>query len=170
MKPLLYVDGYNIIGAWSEADREGWPLDECRDRLIHIIEDYAGYTDQEVWLVFDGYRTERPVRTVDERQVITVVYTKHGETADHYIERMCQQLPRYREARVATSDGIEQTLILGRGAIRLSARELWRELTAVRSSGRHQHQSKPVRSGTSMTAAMTPEQYAQLDALRRRNG
>lgn len=104
MKPLLYVDGYNIIGAWARAQREGWPLDECRDRLIHLLQDYAGYTGQEVWLVFDGYKAERPLRSVEERDGLTVVYTRHGETADHYIERMCQLLPRYREARVATSD------------------------------------------------------------------
>ena len=115
MKPLLYVDGYNIIGAWPQAQREGWPLDECRDRLIHLLQDYAGYTGQEVWLVFDGYKAERPLRSVEERDGLTVVYTRHGETADHYIERMCQLLPRYREARVATSDYTEQTLILGRG-------------------------------------------------------
>ena len=169
MKPLLYVDGYNVIGAWAEAAREAWPLDECRDRLLHLMEDYAGYSGQEVWLVFDGYRTERPVRTVENRDGLTVVYTKHGETADHYIERMCQQMPKYREARVATSDGVEQTLILGRGATRLSARELWRELNAVRSSGRDKHRAKP-QSGTSMTASMSAEQYAWLDELRRGKG
>ncbi|MDD3334908.1 MAG: NYN domain-containing protein [Eubacteriales bacterium] len=168
MKPLLYVDGYNVIGAWAQADREGWPLDECRDRLIHLMEDYAGYTEQEVWLIFDGYRTERPLRTIEQRAVLTVVYTRHGETADHYIERMCQQLPRYREARVATSDGVEQTLILGRGATRLSARELWRELGTVRSAGRDRHQAKPSGGGTSMAAALSAEQYALLEELRRK--
>ena len=126
MKPLLYVDGYNIIGAWPDANRENWPLDDCRDRLIHLLQDYAGYTGQEVCLVFDGYKADRPLRSVETRADLTVVYTRHGETADHYIERMCQQLPKYREARVATSDSIEQTLILGRGATRLSARTVAR--------------------------------------------
>lgn len=167
MKPLLYVDGYNVIGAWHEAQKEQWPLDECRDRLIHQMEDYAGYTDQEVWLVFDGYRTERPRRTVEEKQNLTVVYTRHGETADHYIERLCQELPKYREARVATSDNVEQTVILGRGATRLSSREFWREVSSIRSSGRDRHRAKPSFGSTSFAAAMTPEQYALLDELRR---
>ena len=167
MKPLLYVDGYNVIGAWPQANRESWPLDECRDRLIHLLEDYAGYTDQEVWLIFDGYKADRPVRSVEERGAITIVYTRHGETADHYIERMCQQLPRYREARVATSDGIEQTLILGRGATRLSARELWRELTRERASGRGRHQAPSAQQRTSLSSALSAEQYAALDKLRR---
>ncbi len=167
MKPLLYVDGYNIIGTWPEAVRNGWPLDECRDRLIHILQDYAGYTGQEVWLIFDGYKAERPVRSVDERDGLTVVYTRHGETADHFIERMCQLLPRYREARVATSDGVEQTLILGRGATRLSARELWRELEKERSSGRRRHRSPSAQQRTALSSALSAEQYAELDRLRR---
>lgn len=167
LKPLLYVDGYNIIGAWPKAAQENWPLDECRDRLIHLLQDYAGYTGQEVWLVFDGYKADRPLRSVDERANLTVVYTRHGETADHFIERMCQDLPRYREARVATSDGIEQTLILGRGATRLSARELWRELNEERSSGRGRHQAPSAQQRTSISAALSAEQYAALDKLRR---
>lgn len=167
MKPLLYVDGYNVIGAWDEAAKNGWPLDECRDRLIHVLEDYAGYTGQEVWLIFDGYKAERPVRSVEQRAGLTVVYTRHGETADHYIERMCQLLPRYREARVATSDGVEQTLILGRGATRLSARELWRELRRERSSGRGRHQAPSAQQRTALCSALSAEQYAVLDKLRR---
>lgn len=167
MKPLLYVDGYNVIGAWAEAQGHGWPLDECRDRLIHLLEDYAGYTDQEVWLVFDGHKAERLVRTVDRRPALTVVYTKHGETADQFIEHMCQHLPRYREARVATSDSTEQTLILGRGATRLSARELLEELRNQRSLGRTLSRSAPLSGGSSLRASLSQEVHAQLERLRR---
>lgn len=167
MRKLLYVDGYNIIGAWYEAEKNQWPLDECRDRLIHLMEDYAGYTDQEVWLVFDGHKAARPLRTVDQRAGLTVVYTKHGETADHFIERECQLLPRYREARVATSDGLEQTIILGRGATRLSARELWRELRQERSSGHDRYQAQSARNHTSIASALSDEQYEKLEKLRR---
>ncbi|MDD3411504.1 MAG: NYN domain-containing protein, partial [Eubacteriales bacterium] len=101
MKPILFVDGYNVIGAWPQAQREGWPLEEARDRLTHLLEDYAGYTGQEIKLVFDGHHSDRLLRSVDEKSGLTVIYTKHGETADQYIERSCGQLPVYREARVA---------------------------------------------------------------------
>ena len=107
------------------------------------------------------------VRSVDERDGLTIVYTRHGETADHFIERQCQQLPKYREARVASSDGVEQTIILGRGATRMSARELWRELNAERSSGRGRHQMPSAQQRTSLSAALSEEQYAILDRLRR---
>ena len=80
---------------------------------------------------------------------------------------MCQLLPRYREARVATSDYTEQTLVLGRGATRLSAREMWRELDAERSHGRDRHQLPGAQRRTPLSAALTEEQYAALDRLRR---
>ena len=118
MKPILYVDGYNVIGAWPEAKREGWPLDESRDRLTHLLEDYAGYSGQEVVLVFDGHHGERLTPSIETRAGMTVVFTAHGQTADQYIEYACGRLPVYREARVATSDHLEQTVILGRGATR----------------------------------------------------
>ena len=124
-----------------------------------------------MWLVFDGYRTERPLRTVEPKRELTVVYTRHGETADHYIERMCQLLPKYREARVATSDSIEQTLILGRGATRLSAREFWREVQKERDLGRGKFIRQPkqsARSGSgSLRNALSAEQFEWLDQLRR---
>ncbi|MCL1854592.1 MAG: NYN domain-containing protein [Clostridia bacterium] len=167
MKSLLYVDGYNVIGAWGEAQRQGWPIDECRDRLARLLEDYAGYTDQEVWLVFDGHKADRPVRSIERRGLVTLVYTRHGETADQYIERMCGALPRFREARVATSDRVEQVLILGRGATRLSARELLGELSAERNRGQACHRSQPVPEGSVMRAALNEEQYARLERLRR---
>ena len=167
MKPLLYVDGYNVIGAWAEAQKQGWPLDECRDHLAHLLEDYAGYTGQEVWLVFDGHKADRPVRTLERRAGLTLVYTKHGETADQFIEHMCQNLPRYREARVATSDSTEQTLILGRGATRLSAREFLCELRSERSLGQALYKPAPVPEGSAVRAALSQEVHAQLEHLRR---
>lgn len=162
MKPLLLVDGYNVIGAWSEAQRAGWPLDECRDRLVSRLEDYAGYTGQEVWAVFDGYRAQRPLHTVDRRAGVTVVFTRQGETADRFIERMCHIHGRLREVRVASSDGVEQTIALGRGATRLSARELWGEMARAPSLSPAQPAGR-----TSLSAALSAQQYAELDKLRR---
>ncbi len=167
MKPILYVDGYNVIGAWPEAQRGGWPLPESRDRLTHLMEDYAGYSGQEVVLVFDGHHGERPTATVEKREAVTVVYTGHGQTADQYIEYACGRLPAYREARVATSDHLEQTMILGRGATRLSSRELLRELSQIRLSGRQKHAAAPD-GRAKLFSTLSAEQRARLEELRRR--
>ncbi len=169
MKPLLLVDGYNIIGAWSQADRAAWPLHECRDRLIHLLEDYAGYTAQEVVVVFDGYKGDKPISTVEKRGGLSVVYTKRGQTADQYIEAACQGLPPYREARVATSDRVEQTLILGRGATRLSARELLSELQSERSRGRDRHSAGLSAGRVSLFDGVDELTRQRLEAMRRNN-
>ncbi len=132
MKPLLIVDGYNVIGAWSEAEKKGWPLDESRDRLMRQLEDYAGFSGEEILLVFDGYQSERTTTTEEKHGDLTLVFTRHGETADSYIERAAAQTPRYRELRVATSDGLEQSQVLSSGAIRMTSRELLRELREMR--------------------------------------
>ena len=167
MKPILYVDGYNVIGAWPEAERENWPLDESRDRLIHLLEDYAGYSGQEVVLVFDGHHSERPIATVESLATLTVVYTRHGQTADQYIEYACGRLPVYREARVATSDHLEQTMILGRGATRLSSRELLWELSQIRSHGRAKHATAKPETRASLFSGLSEEQRERLERIRR---
>ena len=109
MKPLLIVDGYNVIGAWSEAEKKGWSLDESRDRLMRQLEDYAGFSGEEILLVFDGYQSERTTTTEEKHGDLTLIFTRHGETADSSIERAAAQTPRSRELRVATSDGLEQS-------------------------------------------------------------
>lgn len=143
MKPLLIVDGYNVIGAWSEAEKKGWSLDESRDRLMRQLEDYAGFSGEEILLVFDGYQSERTTTTEEKHGDLTLIFTRHGETADSYIERAAAQTPRYRELRVATSDGLEQSQVLSSGAIRMTSRELLRELREMRKSGMSAHQNQP---------------------------
>lgn len=166
MKPLLLVDGYNIIGAWERVRREGWTHAEAREALIERMADYAGYSAQEVILVFDGGLSERRVRTQERISGITVVFTMHGETADQYIEATCDKTPRYREVRVATSDGIEQTVTMGRGATRLSAREMLIELSHVRKSGRKVH-TDPKAGRNTLDAQLPPDIREALERMRR---
>lgn len=167
MNPILFVDGYNVIGAWAEMQKHPMNIGEARDRLADLLEDYAGYTEQDVILVFDGHLGERPTASVEERRMLTVIYTKHGQTADQYIERACAKTPSYREVRVATSDHLEQTLILGRGATRLSSRELWLELSRERHSLRSKHISNASTAGNPLLGNLSDEQKAALEALRR---
>jgi uncharacterized protein len=167
MNPLLFVDGYNVIGAWREMQRNPIPIGEARDRLIALLEDYAGYTAQDVVLVFDGHLGDRALASVEERHLLTVVFTRHGQTADQYIERACSQTPSYREVRVATSDHLEQTMILGRGATRLSSRELWQELAAQRSQLHSRHVATPAPATTPLLSGLSDEQKLELERIRR---
>ena len=109
MKPLLLVDGYNVIGAWNVPREEHLTIEQARERLVHLIADYAGYSGEEVVVVFDGHYTDRPTRSHMMMHGVEVVFTRHAESADNYIEAACDAAPKWRRVRVATSDAVEQT-------------------------------------------------------------
>lgn len=113
MKPLLLVDGYNVIGAWNVPREEHLTIEQARERLVHLIADYAGYSGEEVVVVFDGHYTDRPTRSHMMMHGVEVVFTRHAESADNYIEAACDAAPKWRRVRVATSDAVEQTVTLG---------------------------------------------------------
>lgn len=167
MKPLLIVDGYNVIGAWKEAEQQNCTIDEARDRLMHLLLDYSGYSGEEVILVFDGYRSDRRTATEEKHANLTVVFTKHGETADSYIERTVVQAPKYRVIRVATSDGQIQTLALGAGATRITSRELLIEMRQVRRTGFAAHERSREPNRNPLGARLPKEVQDALERLRR---
>lgn len=136
---ILIVDGYNVLNARKQAEN-AQALADAREKLLSELQDYAGFSGQRVVLVFDAWQADRRTRSVEEHGPVKVVFTQKGETADHYIERLCDEYAeaisyRQAEVRVATSDALEQTIVLGRGAIRISSRELLLEMRQVRTSG-----------------------------------
>ena len=167
MKALLIVDGYNVIGAWKEAEKHCWTMDESRDRLMHLLMDYSGYTGEEIVLVFDGYQSDKRLTTEEKHGDLTLVFTKHGETADSYIERFVAQKPKYRQARVATNDGAEQAMVLGSGATRMTARELLRELRQMRQAGFDAHATPRTMSRSSLASRLPRDVQEALEKLRR---
>lgn len=131
---ILLVDGYNIIFAWEDLSRLAREsLDAARWALINALSNYQGVKGCQLTLVFDAYRVRDNLGTQTKEGGIHVVYTKEGETADMYIERVSYELSRTHRIKVATSDGLEQILTLGHGAQRLSAADLRREIDAVNS-------------------------------------
>ena len=166
MKPLLLVDGYNVIGAWNVPKAEKLTIEQARERLVDLIADYAGYSGEEVIVVFDGHYTDRPVRSHSTVHGVEVVFTKHAESADNYIEALCQQAPRWRHVRVATSDAVEQTVALGRGAVRISSREFLVQLSQVRNQGRgHMKAERPPRGD--IFSRLPPHQREIFERMRR---
>ena len=128
----LLVDGYNIIFAWDELKKiAATDLDAARARLCDIMSNYRGYRGSTVIVVFDAYRVRGAVEKVEQQNGIYVVYTKERETADMYIERTTYRIARQNRVRVATSDGLEQMIILGHGAVRVPASELRQEVDEV---------------------------------------
>lgn len=128
----LLVDGYNVIFAWDElrkmADAN---LDAARRRLMDILCNYAGYKRCVPILVFDAYKVRGGTREVERHHNLYFVYTKEAETADMYIERATHELAKDHRTRVVSSDGAEQIIVLGNGALRVSARAFAEEVAAV---------------------------------------
>ena len=125
----LLVDGYNIIFAWDELKELAKDnLNMARDRLIDILCNYQGFKQCNLILVFDAYKVKGNVGSAEKIHNINVVYTKEAETADMYIEKITHEIGKKHRVRVATSDNLEQIIILGNGATRLSANELLQEV------------------------------------------
>lgn len=125
----LLVDGYNIIFAWDALKELAQVnLDSARGRLMDILSNYQGYRRMHLILVFDAYKVKGNPGSTVRYHNIDVVYTKEAETADQYIEKVTHQIGRKHHVRVATSDGLEQLIIMGAGAVRVSARELQEEV------------------------------------------
>lgn len=128
----LLVDGYNIIFGWEELNQLAKEnLELARARLINILCNYQGFRRCNLILVFDAYRVKGNHREIEKEHGITVVYTKEAETADMYIEKTAHELGKGHRVRVATSDNVEQIIIMGSGAIRVSATEFLAEVNEV---------------------------------------
>lgn len=131
-REYLLIDGYNIIFAWDDlralAEKS---LDLARTELINRVCNYQGFRQCEVIIVFDAYRVRHNPGEVERVHNISVVYTKEAETADSYIEKASHELSKSHRVRVATSDNQEQLIILGNGAVRLSANSFRAELMEV---------------------------------------
>lgn len=128
----LLVDGYNIIFAWDELKvLAAENLEGARTKLMEIMCNYQGFCGCHLILVFDAYKVKGNPGSVEQFHNISVVYTKEAETADMYIEKTTKEIARKKRVRVATSDGMEQIIILGHGATRISARAFQEEVKRV---------------------------------------
>ena len=128
----LLVDGYNIIFAWDELKAiAAQDISAAREMLVSILSNYQGFRKCKVILVYDAYKVKGNPGSVQTVNGIKVVYTKEAETADTYIERATYELRKERRVRVATSDNMEQVIILGHGAMRVSAHTFHAEVEEV---------------------------------------
>jgi predicted RNA-binding protein with PIN domain len=164
----LVVDGYNIIHAWPELKR--WvdtDLSMARTQLVEILRDYQGWTGMLITIVFDAYQTNALEATIERYEKVTVVYTKNEESADQYIERLVARLKHpKRRVRVATSDWLQQTLVMGQGAIRMSANELGEEVKRAKKLLNEQYlQAKTVHKNN-LEQNIAPDILKELERMR----
>ena len=167
---VLIVDGYNVINVRKPV-RESRGLEDARRMLTDRLHDYAGWSGQRIVLVYDAWLSDRMQRSEERRGPLTVVFTMKGETADQYIERLCDELSddvelRRVELRVATSDLIEQTIAFGRGAVRVSSRELLMEMDMA-SAARGPKVGSAGPRGTTVAERIPEEIREKLERMRR---
>lgn len=128
-KEYLLVDGYNIIFAWEELNELAKAsIDAARNKLMDILSNYQGFIGCTLILVFDAYKVKDNQGEVQKYHNIYVVYTKEAETADQYIEKTTHEIGRKYKVTVATSDALEQVIVMGQGAYRISARDFYEEV------------------------------------------
>jgi predicted RNA-binding protein with PIN domain len=131
-KEYLLVDGYNIIFGWDELkDLAKDNLDAARQKLMDILSNYQGYRKIIIILVFDAYKVKGGIEQVQRYNNIDVVYTKEAETADQYIEKVTHEIAKDNLVTVASSDALEQLIIMGKGASRMSVNDLKEEILRV---------------------------------------
>lgn len=140
VEEYLLVDGYNVIFAWEDLkELSKVNIEGARGKLMDILCNYQGYKKNTLILVFDGYKVPGNPGEVTKYHNIYVVYTKEAETADQYIEKTVQQIAKKHRVTVATSDALEQMIIIGQGAHRISARDLLDEIKMTNQHIREEH-------------------------------
>ncbi|WP_058486086.1 NYN domain-containing protein [Defluviitalea phaphyphila] len=167
----LLVDGYNIIHAWEnlkELAEEN--LEQARDKLLEIMSNYQGFKKIKVIVVFDAHKVKGNIGKTYKYNQLDVVFTKEAETADNYIERTTHEIGQTYRIRVATSDGLEQIIILGKGATRISARELLDEVIQVENIIREKHIKKNKVERNTLESFMKPEVIEWMEKMRRNKG
>jgi len=124
-EPVLLIDGYNVIFAWEELkEMSTLNLEAARNLLIETLQNYQGYTGETMVVVFDAYKQPGNIGMTEVYGDLTVVYTREGQTADQFIEKYVLENVKKQRITVATSDGLEQMMIFGQGALRMPVREL----------------------------------------------
>ncbi|MGL5693954.1 MAG: NYN domain-containing protein [Peptostreptococcaceae bacterium] len=170
LNSYLIIDGYNIINAWDELKEiSKYSLEDSREKLIHYMIDYAEFTGKKAIIVFDAYNIKSSKEKVEERKHITIVYTKEFQTADSYIEKFISTLPKYDDIKVATNDYAEQQIVLGKGASRISARELKLDLDTAKERIKERTSSQPKKIERNfLEDRLDEETLSKLENIRRK--
>ena len=166
-KEYLLVDGYNIIFAWEDLkELAAVNIDGAREKLMDILCNYQGFKKSTLILVFDAYKVKGNPRSVETYHNLHVVYTKEAETADQYIEKTVHEIGRKYRVTVATSDQLEQVIILGQGGQRMSARELLEDVIEVSHQIRETARQKSSSEKNYLFDHLDEETAARMERIR----
>lgn len=167
----LIIDGYNVINAWAElVNLQKKNLDDARQALIKIISDYSAYRGYQATIVFDANNNKNLETRIEKHAGLEIIFTKDGETADSYIEKMVYITNKLKNnIYVVTSDGAEQMAILGSGAFRISVREFKDDYSVAKKEiAEKSHPSGKFNNRTEIDSRIDRNILDILEAMRRK--
>lgn len=168
-KEYLVVDGYNVINSWPDLSAlKEESLEHARDKLVQIMQNYAVFKDVKVIVVFDGQYSLHKTQSLYKEDKVEVLYSKKGETADMVIEKLIDSLPQDSKKVVATSDWVEQRIILGKGALRMSVRELFIRVQEAEMGIKKEMGSRKSKSSSSLEGQLKESIREKFDNWRRK--
>ncbi len=165
----IFVDGYNVINSWPELkNTKDYSLESARQQLIEIMSNYAAYRGYKIFVVFDAHMVNGSIEKKEKfSENVIVVFTKEGDTADSFIERMINQIGRKFEVCVVTSDSLEQQLVFQRGATRMSSIEFYHEIKGIETKIRNRIDKSYSKKRNTLEDMVEKDILDKLEKIRR---
>jgi len=164
----IFVDGYNVINSWPNLKKiKEHSYESSRQQLIGILQNYSGFKGYKVFIVFDAQMVKGSIQKKERQGNIIVIFTKEGETADSYIERMVDSIGRKSEVCVVTSDSLEQQVAFQRGAIRMSSIEFYHEVMTTQEKIKVSIEKKYLGKRNWIEERIDEETLEKLEKIRR---
>ncbi len=160
-----------MINSWSELKKiKEYSYEAARNELIEKLSNYAAYKNYKIFIVFDAHMVSKSIEKKEKvSSNIVVVFTKEGETADAFIEKMVNNIGRKIEVCVVTSDSLEQQVVFQRGATRMSAVEFYHEVKNTESKIKIKIEKKYSEKRFMLEDAIQREVLEKLEKIRRSN-
>lgn len=165
---IIYIDGYNVINSWPNLNKiKDYSFESARQQLIDTMQNYGSYKSTKIVIVFDAHKVGGNMEKKDIAGMVTVVFTKDGETADAYIERMINNIGRKVEVFVVTSDWLEQQTIFQRGAVRMSSLEFYNEVLSIEDKIRKKTEKSKLKQKNLLEDSIDKKILEELEKIRR---
>jgi len=164
----ILVDGYNVINQWDFLKKlKEESLEDARDKLVEMLQEYAVFKDCSIYVVFDAHLVSGSVEKHERVGKINVIYTKEGETADCFIERTVPNLIKMGTVAVVTSDYLEQRIALQMGGIRITPREFLLEIESIKKGIREKAKTSYSQQKTTLEDFISRDILEKLEKMRR---
>ena len=166
----VFVDGYNVINSWPNLKKiKEYSYESSRQQLIETLQNYSEFKGYKIFIVFDAHMVKGGLQKKDRQGNLVVVFTKDGETADNYIEKMVNNIGRQSEVCVVTSDSLEQQITFQRGATRMSSIEFYHEVISIEKKIQMKTEKKYLEKRNWLEERIDEKTLEKLEKIRRGN-